>query len=113
MASKSWPPTSVNYVGCSWAKYNSALLIKHEFDVLALKKYIGRLFFFYLLGYLHILMHTCIHFDPLAQLCHLTLLFSFDVDMISGKERRKALLELARIQGAKMIGSSSSTIEPS
>ncbi|XP_068466430.1 uncharacterized protein [Phaseolus vulgaris] len=55
------------------AKYSSALLIKHEFDVLALKKYI---------------------------------------DMTSGKERRKALLELARIQGAKMIGSSSSTTEP-
>ena len=50
------------------AKYNSALLIKHEFDVLALKKYIGRLFFFHLLGYLHILMHTCIHFDPLAYI---------------------------------------------
>jgi len=32
--------------------------------------------------------------------------------MTSGKERRKALLELARIQGAKMIGSSSSTTEP-
>jgi len=48
------------------AKYNSALLIKHEFDVLALKKYIGRLFLFHLLGYLHILMLACIHFDSLA-----------------------------------------------
>ncbi|XP_068498427.1 uncharacterized protein [Phaseolus vulgaris] len=55
------------------AKYNSALLIKHEFDVLALKKYI---------------------------------------DTMSGKERRKALLELARLQGAKGTGSSSSTTDP-
>ena len=48
------------------AKYSSALLIKHKFDFLALKKHIGRLFFFHLLGYLHTLMHTCIHFNPLA-----------------------------------------------
>ena len=47
------------------AKYNSALLIKHEFDVLALKKYIGRLFLFHLLGYLHILMLACIHLTHL------------------------------------------------
>ncbi|XP_068486887.1 uncharacterized protein [Phaseolus vulgaris] len=55
------------------AKYNSALLIKHEFDVVSLKKYI---------------------------------------DMTSGKDRRRALLELARTRGAKGTGSSSSTTEP-
>jgi len=47
-------------------KYNSALLIKHEFDVVSLNKYIGRLFFLHLLEYLHTLMHTCITFYPLA-----------------------------------------------
>ena len=55
------------------AKYNSARLIKHEFDVLALKKYIGRFFFFHLLGYLHIFMHACIYSDLFAQLPYLTL----------------------------------------
>ncbi|XP_068498341.1 formin-like protein 16 [Phaseolus vulgaris] len=55
------------------AKYNSARLIKEEFDVLALKKYI---------------------------------------DSMSGKDKRKALLELAKLRGAKGTGSSSSTTEP-
>ena len=44
------------------AKYNSALLIKHEFDVVSLKKYIGRFFFLHPLEYLHTLIHACIHF---------------------------------------------------
>ncbi|XP_068491960.1 uncharacterized protein [Phaseolus vulgaris] len=55
------------------AKYNSARLIKDEFDVLALKKYI---------------------------------------DSMSGKDKRQALLELAKLRGTKGTGSSSSTTEP-
>ncbi|XP_068466377.1 uncharacterized protein [Phaseolus vulgaris] len=55
------------------AKYSSARLIKDEFDVVALKKYI---------------------------------------DSMSGKDRRLALLELAKRRGTKGTGSSSSTTEP-
>jgi len=38
--------------------------------------------------------------------------FYLDVDMTSGKDRRRALLELAQTRGAKGTGSSSSTTEP-
>ena len=38
--------------------------------------------------------------------------FILDAYMTSGKDRKRALLELARTRGAKGIGSSSSTTEP-
>ena len=57
-------------------------------------------------------MHAFIYFDLLAKLEHLTLPFLIYVDSMSGKERRLALLELAKRRGAKGTGSSSSTTEP-
>ncbi|XP_068504471.1 uncharacterized protein [Phaseolus vulgaris] len=50
--------------------------------------------------------------DPDEPSCAVDRENDFNIYTMSGKERRKALLELARLKGAKGTGSSSSTTDP-